>query len=293
MAATSTRELRRRIRSVRNTAQITKAMQLIAASKMRRAQEMVLSGRPYAEKISNVLADLAAQLRTLEEAGDGPVVPLLEQRPVQKTAMVLITPDRGLCGGLVTNISRTAVEAIRTAGGPVTIISVGRKGRAFVVRVGGDLKAVFTGIGDRPRLEDTLQISNLVIKAFEELEVDRVWLVYAKFESTAVQTPVVETLIPVDPAHLKPGEGVGYIYEPDAPTVLQRLLPRYVQMNVYHAVLEAIASEHSARMVAMKNATDAANELVDELRLELNKARQESITSEILDIVGGVAGVQR
>jgi F-type H+-transporting ATPase subunit gamma len=212
---------------------------------------------------------------------------------VKKTAMVLVTPDRGLCGGLVSNLNRAAGEAIRSAGEPVTVISVGRKGRAFVVRIGGDLKAVFTGIGDRPRLEDTLQISNLVIKEFEERGVDRVWLTYSKFVSTAVQTPTIETLIPVAPAELKAEEAVGYIYEPDAPTVLQRLLPRYVQMNVYHAVLEAIASEHSARMVAMKNATDAANELVDELRLELNKARQESITSEILDIVGGVAGVQR
>jgi F-type H+-transporting ATPase subunit gamma len=293
MAATSTRELRRRIRSVQNTSQITKAMQLIAASKMRRAQEMVLSGRPYAEKISEVLADLAAQLKTLDETGDGPIVPLLEQRPVQKTAMVLITPDRGLCGGLVSNVNRAAGEAIRNSTGPVTIISVGRKGRAFVVRIGGDLKAVFTGIGDRPRLEDTLQISNLVIKEFEDRGVDRVVLAYSKFISTAQQTPIIESLIPVQPADLKPQEAVGYIYEPDAPAVLRRLLPRYVQMNVYHAILEAIASEHSARMVAMQNATDAANELVDELRLELNKARQESITSEILDIVGGVAGVQR
>ncbi|MBI4220576.1 MAG: ATP synthase F1 subunit gamma [Chloroflexi bacterium] len=289
----STRELRRRIRSIQNTSQITKAMQLIAASKMRRAQEMVLSGRPYAEKISDVLADLAAQIRTLEEAGDGPIVPLFEARQVQKTAMVLLTPDRGLCGGLVANMNRAAGEAIRTAEGPVTVISVGRKGRAFIVRIGGDLKAVFTGIGDRPRLEDTLQISNIVIKEFEDRAVDRVWLAYSKFISTAQQTPTIQTLIPVKPAELKPQEAVGYIYEPDAPTVLRRLLPRYVQMEVYHAILEAIASEHSARMVAMKNATDAANELVDELRLDLNKARQESITSEILDIVGGVAGVQR
>lgn len=276
-----------------NTSQITKAMQLIAASKMRRAQEMVLSGRPYSDKITAVLADLAAQLKTLEESGDGPVVPLLEERTIKNTGMVLITPDRGLCGGLVANVSRAAGEAIRGADGPVTVVSVGRKGRTFVVRVGSDLKASFTGLGDRPSLEDTLQISNLVIKEFEERGVDRVWVAYSKFISTAVQTPTVETLIPVEPAELKAEEAVGYIYEPNPQAVLQRLLPRYVQMKVYHAVLEAIASEHSARMVAMKNATDAANELVEDLRLELNKARQESITSEILDIVGGAAAVQR
>lgn len=293
MAATSTRELRRRIRSIKNTSQITKAMQLIAASKMRRAQEMVLSGRPYSDKITAVLADLAAQLKTLEETGDGPVVPLLEERTIKSTGMVLITPDRGLCGGLVANINRAAGEAIRGAGGPVAVVSVGRKGRTFVVRVGSDLKASFTGLGDRPSLEDTLQISNLVIKEFEERGVDRVWLAYSRFVSTALQTPTVETLIPVEPADLKAEEAVGYIYEPNPQAVLERLLPRYVQMKVYHAVLEAIASEHSARMVAMKNATDAANELVEDLRLELNKARQESITSEILDIVGGAAAVQR
>lgn len=268
-------------------------MQLIAASKMRRAQEMVLSGRPYSDKITAVLADLAAQLKTLEETGDGPVVPLLEERTIKSTGMVLITPDRGLCGGLVANINRAAGEAIRGAGGPVAVVSVGRKGRTFVVRVGSDLKASFTGLGDRPSLEDTLQISNLVIKEFEERGVDRVWLAYSRFVSTALQTPTVETLIPVEPADLKAEEAVGYIYEPNPQAVLERLLPRYVQMKVYHAVLEAIASEHSARMVAMKNATDAANELVEDLRLELNKARQESITSEILDIVGGAAAVQR
>jgi F-type H+-transporting ATPase subunit gamma len=210
---------------------------------------------------------------------------------VARTGLVLVTPDRGLCGGLVANVNRLAGEAIRDSESPVTVIAVGRKGRDFTLRSGTELKAVFDGIGDYPTLEDTRPISTMVIDEFQSQGVDRVWLVYQRFINTAVQTPEHRTLIPVQPAALSPDELVGYIYEPDATTVLNRLLPRYVEMEVYHAILEAIASEHSARMVAMKNATDAANDLIDELTLQLNKARQESITSEMLDIVGGAAAI--
>jgi F-type H+-transporting ATPase subunit gamma len=171
---------------------------------------------------------------------------------------------------------------------PVTIVAIGKKGRNFTVRTGNDLKAVFDGIGDSPRIEDTRAISNLVISEFESAGVDRVLLAYSRFVNTAVQAPTIDTLIPVEPAELSGSDAVGYIYEPGPVEVLDKLLPRYVEMEVYHAVLEALASEHSARMVAMKNATDAANDLIDDLTLQLNKARQESITSEMLDIVGGV-----
>lgn len=283
------RTLRRRIRSVSNTAKITKAMQLIAASKMRRAQQMVIAGRPYSERIQGLLADLAA----VHEQEEDVVVRLLEVRPVQTTGLVLVTPDRGLCGALVGNINRAAGVAIRDCDGEVVVIAVGRKGRDFIVRSGTDLKAVFEDIGDRPSLEDTRPISSLVIREFQERGVDRVWLGYSRFVNTAVQRPEIATLIPVAPAELEPGKRVGYIYEPHAVAVLEELLPRYVEMEVYHAILESIASEHSARMVAMKNATDAANDLIGELQLALNKARQESITSEILDIMGGVAAVER
>ncbi len=283
----STRELRQRIRSVANTAKITRAMQMIAASKMRRAQENVLAGRPYSERITEMLAHLAA----IEHGDEDTPVPLLDSRPVARTGLVLVTPDRGLCGGLVANVNRLAGEAIRDSESPVTVIAVGRKGRDFTLRSGTELKAVFDGIGDYPTLEDTRPISTMVIDEFQSQGVDRVWLVYQRFVNTAVQTPEHRTLIPVQPAALSPDELVGYIYEPDATTVLNRLLPRYVEMEVYHAILEAIASEHSARMVAMKNATDAANDLIDELTLQLNKARQESITSEMLDIVGGAAAI--
>lgn len=287
--AKSTRALKRRIRSVANTAKITNAMQLIAASKMRRAQQMVLAGRPYSEKIQGLLSDLSA----VHSPEEDELVPLLEVRPVRRTGLLLVTPDRGLCGGLVSNMNRATGEAIRDADGDVVVIAVGRKGRDFIVRSGSELQAVFENIGDRPTLEETRPISSLVIREFREQSVDRVWLGFARFVNTAVQRPEITTLIPVAPAEVEAVHAAGYIYEPDAAAVLEELLPRYVEMEVYHAILEAIASEHSARMVAMKNATDAANDLIADLTLELNKVRQESITSEILDIVGGVAAVER
>ncbi len=287
--AENVRALRLRIRSLGNTAKITKAMQMIAASKMRRAQDMVVAGRPYSDKIERMLADLAAVQSQTDEA----VVPLLESRPVQKSALVLVTPDRGLCGGLHANMNRAAGETIAAADSDFVVITVGRKGRNFIVRSGTELLATFEGIGDRPSLDDTRPISDIVIQEFEKREIDRVLIGYSRFINTAVQTPEIATLIPVEPSELETGEDVDYIYEPDPRGVLEELLPRYVEMEIYHAILEAIASEHSARMVAMKNATDAANDLVSELTLVLNKARQESITSEILDIVGGVAAVER
>lgn len=287
--AKNIRALRLRIRSLGNTAKITKAMQMIAASKMRRAQEMVLAGRPYSEKIEVMLADLAAVQSQADEAA----VPLLEVRPVQKTALVLVTPDRGLCGGLHSNMNRAAGEAIRNADSDVVVITVGRKGRDFIVRSGTELLATFENVGDRPTLDDTRPISSIVIQEFEKRAIDRVWLGFSRFVNIGVQKPEISTLIPVEPAELEPGQAVDYIYEPSPRDVLEELLPRFVEMEIYHAILEAIASEHSARMVAMQNATDAANDLIDELTLVLNKARQESITSEILDIIGGVAAVER
>ena len=288
----STRELRRRIRSVENTAQVTKAMQFIAASKMRRAQQMVLAGRPYSQRIQAVLADL---VQTLTSQDDELNIPLLDDRPVNRTALVLITPDRGLCGALVGNIQRTAGEVIQASESPVEVIAVGRKGETFVVRTGQMLKASFS-VSDRPSLEETVGISRMVMDEFENAEADRVLIAYSEFVNTAVQRPVVKRLLPVEPPEDIPdsshADTSGFIYEPTPRAVLQELVPRYVETVVYHTILEAIASEHSARMVAMQNATDNALELVDHLTLELNKARQEMITSELLDIIGGVAAVE-
>ena len=206
--------------------------------------------------------------------------------------MVVITPDRGLTGGLNIAVNRLAGQFLADKGGNASIVAVGKKGRDFLIRAGQNVQAVFTDIGDRPSLADVTPISRIVTDNYTEGEVDAVYLVYADFVNTTLQTPVVVPLLPVVPAELDHRDAVGYIYEPNAYEVLSSLLPRFVEMQIYHAVLEAIASEQSARMVAMKNATDNANEMVQDLTLDMNKARQESITTELLDIVSGAAAVE-
>ncbi len=280
------RLIRRRIRGVQSTAKITRAMEMIATLKMRRAQERGLSGRPYSEKIFQVIADLAA----LPQAGDL-LHPLLQRRPVNKIAIVHITPDRGLCGGLNTNVNRKTASFIVEQSVPVTIVAIGRKGRDFMRRHRCEIHAEFTGLGDKPSLLDTLPISRIIIDDYSSGVIDLVYLVYAQFISTMTQRPVLQQILPVEPATIPRGENVDYIYEPSSVVVLGELLPRFVEMQVYHAILESIASEQSARMVAMRNATDSANELVQDLTLMYNKARQESITKELLDIAGGVAAL--
>jgi F-type H+-transporting ATPase subunit gamma len=280
------RLIRRRIRGVQSTAKITRAMEMIATLKMRRTQERGLAGRPYSEKIFQVIANLAA----LPQAGDS-LHPLLQRRPVNKIAIVHITPDRGLCGGLNTNVNRKTASFIVEQSVPVTIVAVGRKGRDFMRRHRCEIHAEFTGLGDKPSLLDTLPISRIIIDDYSSGVIDLVYLVYAQFISTMTQRPVLQQILPVEPATIPRGENVDYIYEPSSVVVLGELLPRFVEMQVYHAILESIASEQSARMVAMRNATDSANELVQDLTLMYNKARQESITKELLDIAGGVAAL--
>ncbi len=280
------RVIRRRIRGIRGIAKITKAMEMVAASRMRRAQESGLAGRPYSEKITQVLADLAA----LPETGIA-LHPLLQRRPVTKIAIVHITPDRGLCGGLVANLNRQTASVILEKDVPVTLIAVGRKGLDFMRRYGRDIRAEFTQLGDRPSLLDTLPISRIVIDDYTNGVVDLVYLVYAQFISTMVQRPAVKQILPIEPAAIPTAQNVDYIYEPGPAAVLGQLLPRFVEMQVYHAILESIASEQSARMVAMRNATDNANELIEDFTLLYNKARQESITRELLDIIGGAAAL--
>ncbi len=283
----SVREIRRRIRSVQNTAKVTKAMSMVAASKMRRAQEAALEGRPYSERILNLLANLSAQPHDEEQ-----VHPLLRRREEKSVGVVVITPDRGLTGGLNIAVNRLAGQFLTDKNGNASIVAVGKKGRDFLIRAGQNVQAIFTDIGDRPSLVDLTPISRIVIDNYTDEEVDAVYLIYADFVNTTVQTPVVVPLLPVVPSELNARDAVGYIYEPNAYEVLSSLLPRFVEMQVYHAVLEAIASEQSARMVAMKNATDNANDMVQDLTLDMNKARQESITTELLDIVGGAAAVE-
>ncbi|HEY41755.1 MAG TPA: ATP synthase F1 subunit gamma [Dehalococcoidia bacterium] len=281
------RQIRRRIRGVQSTAKITRAMEMIATSKMRRAQEAGVAGRPYDEKIRQVISALAA----LPQAGGAPH-PLLQRRPVGRIAVVHITPDRGLCGGLNANLNRTTASFLLEQTVPVTLITVGRKGNEFMRRTGREIRAEFARIGDRPSLMDTLPISRIVIDDYSSGLVDMVYLVFSRFVTTMTQTPVLEQLLPIEPLELPAMQNVEYIYEPDSEVVLGELLPRFVEMEVYHAVLESIASEQSARMVAMRNATESAKELIEDLTLMYNKARQESITTELLDIAGGAAALK-
>jgi len=282
------RQINRRIKSVRNTSKVTKAMQMIAASKMKRAQERTLAARPYADKICQVLADLAAQTRVGEEGH-----PLLVKRPVNNIAVIHITPDRGLCGGLVANINRSAARFIMdNKGVPVSNVTIGRKGRDFMLRSGQKVRAEFINISDKPSVSDVLPVARIVVEDYTAGLVDEVYISYTQFINTVSQKPAMVKLLPIEPAVFEAGKNNEYIYEPSSREVIEALLPRFIEMSLYHALLEAIASEQSARMVAMRNATDNAHELIGELTLKYNKARQEMITKELLDIVGGVAALE-
>ena len=281
------RTIRRRIRSVQNTQKITQAMEMIAASKMRRAQQRVLAARPYAEKMLQVLGNLAAQPRETEQ-----LHPLLEMREPRKITLLHITPDRGLTGGLTSNLNRRAAQFILEEGIPVNSVTVGRKARDFMVRHGQELRAVFTDLGDNVGVAELLPIARIVMDDYMSGGTDRVYMLFSTFVSTVTQRPTLQQLLPVEASPTEGLRQVGYIFEPDGLTVLAQLLPRFVEMQVYQAMLEAIASEQSARMVAMRNATDNAKEMIDGLTLELNKARQESITRELLDITGGVVALE-
>ncbi len=280
------RLIRRRINGVRSIAKITRAMEMIATSKMRKAQERGLAGRPYADKIQQVISDLAA----IPEEGQ-PLHPLLQRRPILKIGIVHITTDRGLCGGLNANINRNAGNFILEQNKPVELICVGRKGIDFMRRYKREIRAEFSWLGDQPGLLETLPISRIIIDDYTNGQIDAVYISYTKFFTTLTQRPVIQQVLPVQPAVLPRAESIDYIYEPDAVSVLAKLLPRFVEMEIYHAILEAIASEQSARMVSMRNATENAKDLVNELTLMYNKARQESITNELLDITGGVAAL--
>ena len=278
----SIQALRRRIRSIQGTTKIVRAMEMVATAKMRRTQQRALAGRPYTKKIRQVIADLAIEPRIR-----GKILPLLQKREVKKIALVHIGTDRGLCGGLNTNLNRVVAEFILQQKVPSTVITVGRKARAFARIAKLHVRAEFSGISDRATMQDTMPISRLVIEDYSKGEVDLVYLAYPNFISTMVQKPTIQTLLPIEPAKLPRGQVAEYIYEPDPFSVLNELLPRFVEMEIYHAILELIASEQSARMVAMRNAGDNAEDLIKDLKLSLNKVRQEMITKEICDISGG------
>ena len=289
------RELKRRIKGVTSIAQVTRAMQMVAASRMRRAQEQVLATRPYSAKAWEVLVHLAAQ-----RGGTQLIHPLLAQRkPVTKTGIVLITSDRGLCGAYNSNIIRAIIHFMQGLEHPISLITVGRKGRDFMIRHGGNVIAEFSNLPARPILLDVTPIARTAIDDFVKQEYDEVYLAYTDFINTISQKPTIRRLLPITPGPVEssvmrkyvsdvPTHAAGeYIYEPDAYTVLNTVLPRFTELQIYQAVLEALASEHSARMVAMRNATDSANDLIDHLTLTYYRARQEAITKEMLDIAGG------
>ncbi|RLT39560.1 MAG: ATP synthase F1 subunit gamma [Chloroflexi bacterium] len=291
----SVRAIRDRIKSVRSTAKVTRAMELVAASKMRRAQDRALASRPYAERMTAVLAQLAS----VTGAGDGEALhPLLEQRAVQRMSYIHITSDRGLAGGLNANMNRAGATLVlrhQPDVSAITVIPVGRKGRDFFARSGMPLAAEFTELGDFPDFEKVRPIAQVVMDDFLSGAVDQVFLGYQRFVNAAVQRPTTRQILPIVPPAAAEGQAtrnVDFIFEPSPERLLETLLPRYVEMQVYASSLEARASEQSARMVAMRQATDAANEMVGALTLAYNKARQESITGELLDIVGGVAALE-
>jgi len=282
----SPREIRRRIRSVKNMSQITRAMEMVAASKMRRAQERVTAGRPYSERLREVLGDLASLQLDADQAKN---FPLLEQREINRTAVILITPDRGLSGSLTSNILRRATQYIRreAPGGNPMVIAVGKKGRDFATRTDQDLIAEFIQIGDHPTLNDIRPIAQVAIQEFLSGRVDAVHILYPQFVNTLTQRPEVLQLLPITKPEGTPEKTDDFIFEPSAYDVLNQLLPRYVEVNLYQAVLENVASFYSAQMVAMRNATDNAKELTDDLSLAYNKARQAQITNEVAEIAAG------
>ncbi|RIK42649.1 MAG: ATP synthase F1 subunit gamma [Chloroflexi bacterium] len=284
------REIRRRIRSVRNTAQITRAMEMVAAARMRRAQERVRSARPYATQIRAMIAALS----DLGAAVDVSQFPLLQHRPVKKAQLILVTADRGLAGALNSNVIRRALRFIHEdAGVPVEMVAIGRKGRDFFARVGQNMTAEFTHLGPAPTMDQIRPAITLAINDFIEGRVDAVYVVYTRFINTLQQQPEVLQILPIEaPSDLAESERVrDFIFEPSPEAVLQALLPRYVEIQLYQALLESIASEESARMVAMRNATDNARELIDDLTLTLNKARQAQITREVSEIAAGAAAL--
>jgi F-type H+-transporting ATPase subunit gamma len=270
-----------------STAKTTRALSLVAGSKMRRAQQNALAHRAYADELRALLSNVVGSLESEASALGATLHPLLEQREARTHLLVLMTPDRGLCGGLNTNLIRLA-GAYANGHENTKLVCVGRKGNDFFRRTQGEIIGEFTRLGDYPSFDDVRPISRLVSDAYTSGEVDRVAIAYPHFVNTVVQRAEVQQLLPASPPEDAELSAVDYIYEPDAASVLANLLPRYVDIQVYRAVLELSASYQSAQMVAMRNATDAAIGLIQDLTLLRNKVRQEQITKELLDITGGV-----
>ena len=284
------KEIRGKIKSVENTKKITKAMEMVSVSKMRKAQDRMRAARPYSEKIRNIAANLGKANPEYTHA-------FMKTNDAKGVGFIIVTSDKGLCGGLNTNLLRAVTGKLReaqSAGSVVESVAIGNKGLGFLNRVGAKVVSHATQLGDKPHLEKLIGPVKVLLDAYSEGKINAVYLCYTKFINTMRQEPVVEQLLPLTAAHLqadKDQHGWDYIYEPDAQTVIDDLLVRYVEALVYQAVAENMASEQSARMVAMKAATDNAGSVIGELKLVYNKTRQAAITKELSEIVAGAAAV--
>ena len=284
------KEIRGKIKSVENTKKITKAMEMVAASKMRKAQERMRAARPYSDKIRNITANLSQANPEYTHA-------FMESNDAKAAGFIVVTTDKGLCGGLNTNVLRAVtakLKELQAAGQDAQAVAIGNKGLGFLNRVGAKVVSHVTQLGDKPHLDKLIGPVKVLLDAYSEGKINAVYLCYTKFINTMRQEPVVEQLLPLTAAHLqadKDQHGWDYIYEPDAQTVIDDLLIRYVEALVYQAVAENMASEQSARMVAMKAATDNAGSVIGELKLVYNKTRQAAITKELSEIVAGAAAV--
>jgi F-type H+-transporting ATPase subunit gamma len=282
------KEIRTQIKSIKNTQKITKAMEMVAASKMRKAQDRMLATRPYAEKIRQVIGHVAMAQAEYHH-------PYMEEREVRRVGMIIVSTDRGLCGGLNINLFKKAVMAMREwrdQDVEVDLCLVGTKALGFFKRMGGNVVSKVNGLGDQPRLNDMIGAIKVMLDAYDEGRIDRLMLVENEFVNTMTQQPRVSTLLPLVPSEEKElRHHWDYIYEPDTKPVLDTLLTRYIESVIYQGVVENVACEMAARMVAMKSASDNAGDLINELQLVYNKARQAAITQEISEIVSGAAAV--
>lgn len=285
------KEIRGKIKSVENTKKITKAMEMVAASKMRKAQDRMRAARPYAEKVRQIAAHLG-------QANPEYVHPFMRVNDAKVAGVIVVTTDKGLCGGMNTNVLRavtTKLRELQGAGVQTQTVAIGNKGFGFLNRIGAQVVAHATGLGDTPHLERLIGPVKVLLDAYAEGRINAVYLSYTKFINTMRQESVVEQLLPLSSEHMHAGKSAGvswdYIYEPDAQSVIDELLVRYVESLIYQAVAENMASEQSARMVAMKAATDNAGSVINELKLVYNKTRQAAITKELSEIVAGAAAV--
>ncbi|QIW15133.1 F0F1 ATP synthase subunit gamma [Pasteurellaceae bacterium RH1A] len=284
------KEIKTKIASVRNTQKITKAMEMVATSKMRKAQERMAAGRPYSDTIRKVISHIAKGSIDYKH-------PFLTEREVKKVGFLVISTDRGLCGGLNINLFKATLNSVKAwqdKNVSAQLGFIGSKGAAFFQPMGLEIKGQVSGLGDAPQMEELVGTVNAMIKAYREGEIDAVYIAYNRFVNTMSQKPTIEQLLPLpelEDDNLTSGSNWDYIYEPNPKVLLDTLLVRYLESQVYQAVVDNLASEQAARMVAMKAATDNAGTLIDELQLVYNKARQASITNELNEIVAGAAAI--